>query len=123
MSNLTPVPGAEPRYDDDGNEIMDIVTCGTCGRSWNDAASSGVTPAPSGRCPFEYEHPTFAEERLMDPDTVETALRENVRKALNEYRDFHVTALNDIDDPEPDHHLICKTQIESAQRILWMEKN
>jgi hypothetical protein len=58
MSNptLTPVPGAEPRYDDDGNEIVDICTCGACGRSWNDAAVSSITPAPSGRCPFEYEH-------------------------------------------------------------------
>jgi len=54
--DLTPVPGAEPSYDDDGNEIMDIATCGTCGRSWNDAAVSSWTPAPSGRCPFEYEH-------------------------------------------------------------------
>jgi hypothetical protein len=55
--DLTPVPGATPRYDDDGREIVDVATCGTCGRSWNDAASSSVTPAPSGRCPFEYEHP------------------------------------------------------------------
>lgn len=57
MPDLTPVPGATPRYDDDGREIVDVVTCGSCGRSWNDAASSSVTPAPSGRCPFEYEHP------------------------------------------------------------------
>lgn len=34
----------------------DIVTCGACGRSWNDHHSSGWTPAPSGRCPFEYDH-------------------------------------------------------------------
>lgn len=53
---LTPVPGAKPRYDDDGREIVDIATCGTCGRSWNDAAVSSITPAPSGRCPFESEH-------------------------------------------------------------------
>lgn len=31
----------------------DIVTCGDCGRSWDDAHASGWTPAPSGRCPFE----------------------------------------------------------------------
>jgi hypothetical protein len=58
VNRLTPVPGATPRYDDDGQEILDIATCGSCGRSWNDAASSDVTPAPSGRCPFEYEHGT-----------------------------------------------------------------
>lgn len=56
MPMLTPVPGATPTYDDDGNEVVEVVTCGTCGRSWNDAAVSDVTPAPSARCPFEYEH-------------------------------------------------------------------
>lgn len=54
--SLSPVPGAETRYDDDGHEILDVMTCGTCGRSWNDAAVSAWTPAPSGRCPFEYDH-------------------------------------------------------------------
>jgi hypothetical protein len=29
-------------------------TCGTCGRSWDDTKSTGLTPTPSGRCPFEY---------------------------------------------------------------------
>jgi hypothetical protein len=53
---LTPVPGAELRYDDDGKPIVDVATCGSCGRSWNDAAVSSWTPAPSGRCPFEYDH-------------------------------------------------------------------
>lgn len=32
------------------------ATCGTCGRSWDDTISTSMTPAPSGRCPFEYEH-------------------------------------------------------------------
>lgn len=53
---LIPVPGATVRLDEDGNEIVLVATCGECGRSWNDAAVSGVTPVPSGRCPFEYEH-------------------------------------------------------------------
>jgi hypothetical protein len=30
-----------------------IVTCGNCGRSWDDTISTEWTPAPSGRCPFE----------------------------------------------------------------------
>ncbi len=34
----------------------DVVTCGTCGRSWDDAISTSMTPAPSARCPFEYYH-------------------------------------------------------------------
>lgn len=32
------------------------TVCGTCGRGWDDSVSTSVTPAPSGRCPFEYEH-------------------------------------------------------------------
>ncbi len=35
---------------------QDRVTCGTCGRSWDDAVVTGMTPAPSGRCPFEQYH-------------------------------------------------------------------
>jgi hypothetical protein len=36
--------------------------CGTCGISWNDAKPTGWTPAPSGRCPFEYDHDEYDEE-------------------------------------------------------------
>lgn len=35
---------------------VDVVTCGTCGRSWDDAVVSGSTPTPAARCPFEYDH-------------------------------------------------------------------
>jgi hypothetical protein len=34
----------------------DRATCGACGRSWDNAASTSYTPAPSGRCPFEAFH-------------------------------------------------------------------
>jgi hypothetical protein len=34
----------------------DIATCGHCERSWDDGHVSTWTPAPSGRCPFEYDH-------------------------------------------------------------------
>jgi len=46
----------EPQLDDDGKVIVDMATCGSCGRSWNDALMTSWTPAPSGRCPFEYWH-------------------------------------------------------------------
>lgn len=55
-TQLTPVAGAEVRYDETGAEIVEVATCGHCGRSWNDAAISSRTPVPSGRCPFEAEH-------------------------------------------------------------------
>lgn len=34
----------------------DVVTCGGCYRSWDDSVSTAVTPTPSARCPFEYDH-------------------------------------------------------------------
>ena len=37
-------------------KAKDVATCGTCGRSWDDGKSTGWTPTPSGRCPFEYFH-------------------------------------------------------------------
>ena len=33
-----------------------VATCGTCNRMWNDTVSTGWTPVPAGRCPFEYFH-------------------------------------------------------------------
>ena len=33
-----------------------VAECGNCGRLWDDAVITSWTPAPSGRCPFEYEH-------------------------------------------------------------------
>lgn len=35
---------------------MEVVRCGSCGLSWDDSFSTSWTPAPSGRCPFEYFH-------------------------------------------------------------------
>lgn len=34
----------------------DLATCGHCGRTWDDAVGTSWTPAPSARCPFEYDH-------------------------------------------------------------------
>ena len=39
-----------------GEHRPDIATCGHCGRSWDDGLITGITPTPSGRCPFEYDH-------------------------------------------------------------------
>lgn len=40
----------------DGDKAEDRATCGTCGRSWDNAIVTSTTPAPSARCPFEYYH-------------------------------------------------------------------
>jgi hypothetical protein len=34
----------------------DPATCGECGLTWDDGISTSWTPAPAGRCPFEYYH-------------------------------------------------------------------
>ncbi len=34
----------------------DPATDGECGLTWDDGISTGITPAPGGRCPFEYFH-------------------------------------------------------------------
>lgn len=47
---------AERRTDDDGEPISAMTQCGACGRWWDDAIVTSMTPVPSGRCPFEYEH-------------------------------------------------------------------
>lgn len=39
------------------DEAVTRLTCGTCGRSWDDAVITSMTPAPTGRCPFEFFHP------------------------------------------------------------------
>jgi hypothetical protein len=90
MPELTPVPGAEPRYDDDGNEIIEVATCGVCGRSWNDAAVSSWTPAPSGRCPFEYEH----EDEEDEEETVEVV--------------YEVTIHVPEHEPIPEEHILAE---------------
>ena len=45
------------------------TTCGTCGRSWDDDICTEWTPAPSGRCPFEYFHDEPEPERAITSKT------------------------------------------------------
>lgn len=33
-----------------------VARCGTCGFRWDDSKTTSLTPAPSGRCPNEYNH-------------------------------------------------------------------
>ena len=63
----------------------------------------------------------------MNPNTpeaeaTEDALRERVREALTDYRQWLSVAVR---APKPytdrDHLLVSHTQIESAMRLLWMD--
>jgi hypothetical protein len=42
-------------------------TCGACGRSWDDSIATSYTPAPGGRCPFEYYHAEPRKPRTSRP--------------------------------------------------------
>lgn len=57
---------SEPRWTDDRVVKLDVMTCGTCGRSWDDALGSHLTPVPSGRCPFEYDHCDIDHDEIRD---------------------------------------------------------
>ena len=37
-------------------KAQELMTCGHCKRSWDDAIVTRWTPTMSGRCPFEYFH-------------------------------------------------------------------
>ncbi len=41
---------------DDDDDCDGKTTCGRCGLSWDDDLITSMTPAPSGRCPFEAFH-------------------------------------------------------------------
>jgi hypothetical protein len=45
-----------PRCRKAPSTFKDAVTCGNCGRTWDNGQSTDLTPTPSGRCPFEYLH-------------------------------------------------------------------
>lgn len=57
----------------------------------------------------------------MNLNTPEHHLREEVRAALNKYKQYYKDLLEIEDDSyEYEHRVVAKTQIESAERILWM---
>jgi hypothetical protein len=59
-------PGGRRVLNDDGNPLVHLTTCGTCGQTWDDALVTSRTPVPSGRCPFEVEHEDIIARRLEE---------------------------------------------------------
>jgi len=56
-AELPPIPAdfpIQPIENEDAARYA--VTCGTCGRTWDDGQQTAYTPAPGGRCPFEAFH-------------------------------------------------------------------
>ena len=72
---------AETSLDGDGNPKIDLATCGTCGRTWNDAAQTEYTPAPSGRCPFEYFHKPERSKPSIDKTPIMLEALQNIFRA------------------------------------------
>lgn len=69
--------------DDNGKPIVTTATCGDCGLQWNDALVTSYTPAPSGRCPFEYVHPEVRELRkLLNPNAVEPTISKSAAERI-----------------------------------------
>jgi hypothetical protein len=70
----------------------DPVQCGTCGRWWDDAIATSMTPAPSARCPFEYFHDDTSTEADMTRITVDTvvlvALHEIIESDSEQFLDL-----------------------------------
>jgi hypothetical protein len=51
------------------------TVCLTCHRAWDDSVSTGRTPTPGGRCPFEEFHlDADEEERLKSLEDLENTL-------------------------------------------------
>lgn len=48
-----------------GEHVPDLATCGTCGKTWDDGLTSGRTPTPSARCPYEHIHDEIAELKTL----------------------------------------------------------
>lgn len=119
LGPLTPVPGAEPRYDDDGKVIVSVMTCGHCGRSWNDAAISDRTPVPSARCPFEedHEYPTFVVIENTPgymPDDDDPATFEDRESAVHYLRDEVERLCEHILEGDGDPHVVWSEERDSA---------
>ena len=47
------IPPGDPRIDGETGDVThDWITCGNCGRTWDDSVVTGITPAPGAMCPF-----------------------------------------------------------------------
>lgn len=75
----------------------DRATCGYCGLSWDDGEVTGLTPAPSGRCPFEPFH--------IYPDDEPEPTRDRGRQRTGLYNAIIAGAEQHGTDSEPEHEI------------------
>ncbi len=113
---------SEVRILHDDDQPPGRTTCGTCGLSWDNNISTATTPVPSGRCPFEYEHP--------DGSTVTvTLVIENTYELYDDvtttYSDVVVPAPPSVDSDEYDDwaydHIRCFTGVGHEDGDSWYD--
>lgn len=57
------------------NGDVQVAECLTCGRVWDDAGISDITPTPAGRCPFEAYHRSDEDEEREEANNDRRLLR------------------------------------------------
>lgn len=92
MTRHTAIPKSHPVQPCELEEAKAPATCGHCGLTWDDAISTGLTPAPAARCPFEPFHTCEDEEPtpLVAPEDLGTpkAGATFARATLDYFRDL-----------------------------------
>jgi len=94
-----------------GEPAKDRATCGTCGRSWDDAIGTEWTPAPSARCPFEYFH---AEPEPIGQVLVKNFLQNFARTPATLHKKNDKTVVMPEGCVEIVHDCVCLTKKGSA---------
>jgi hypothetical protein len=95
------------------------ATCGTCGRSWDDTISTSMTPVPSGRCPFEYEHaPSCAKCGDTINDLSEYPDRNDIDVCWNCDRGFCEQVPTNTDTKPLQYHYVVWAEIVDGE-IKW----
>lgn len=88
------IPADHPVRPVESTGVGALATCGTCGLSWDDSLVTSMTPAPSGRCPFEQFH-------TPDPDSI-TSLCYVIEDQFGE----HLDSLYGIDFLDTDDYYV-----------------
>jgi hypothetical protein len=102
-----------------GQKAEDPVTCGHCGLTWDDGIGTTWTPAPSGRCPFEYYH--IHEEEGDGRNIYEGKIFvQIIARNSKEADDVLISLCDAIADQDEnwDEHTIFSTQIPKEKPVF-----
>ena len=96
-------------------QAMIPMTCGECGRSWDDHAVTAYTPVPSGRCPFEAFHED-AEEAADDDGWIEAlaAIHPDLPAAIGHAMSYCIE-----DDSAPEWKVLVDPALAAAATAFY----